>query len=188
MKQGATTLDAALEAALDARRDPLFDEAVLEALVLEPERFGEVQRLSNGVFELARASRNAARPPARRGLRRHVPLALVALTLIGVAFIAWWPKSERTRHHSNDPDLVDALPAPAAQVEPAPALAPALAPTSARERISSLVLSVEVARGDDVRRTALVVQPDGSRRVVESAARRVNGRIEQIVTSQTPLP
>ena len=179
-ERGATALDAALEAALDARRDPLFDEAVLAALVLEPERFGEVQRLSNRVLALA----HAARPPARRGLRRHVPLALVALTLIGVAFIAWWPEPERTRRHSNDADLVDALPEPAVQVE----LAPAFAPTSARDRISSLVLSVEVARGDQVRRTAFVVQPDGSRRVVESAARRVNGRIEQIVTSQTPLP
>jgi hypothetical protein len=175
-----TTLDAALEAALDARRDPLFDEAVLAALVLEPERFGEVERLSRGVLALA----HSARPPARRGLRRHVPLALVALTLVGVAFIAWWPKSERTRHPSNDADLVDALPAPAVQVEPTPALAP----TSARDRIASLVLSVEVARDDDVRRTALVVQPGGSRHVVESASRLVNGRIEQIVTSQTPLP
>jgi hypothetical protein len=179
VRRALTTLDAALDAALDARRDPLFDEAVLAALVEEPERFGEVERLSRDVLELVRAPRT----PARRGVRRHVPLALAALALVGVALVAWWPESERPERPSIEDGIVDAPPAPPIHAEPA-----ALAPASARARIAHLVLSVEVAQGDDVRRTALVVQPDGSRHVVASATRRVNGRIEQIVTSHNPLP
>jgi hypothetical protein len=184
VRREATTLDAALEAALDARRDPLFDEAVLDALVSEPERFGEALRLSRGVHELARAPRTVAHAGTRRSLRRHVLLTLVALLLIGVAFSAWWSKPDRAEHQPTDDGIVDAQPVLPVTAKPAAVLAP----TSARERITSLVLSVEVAQGDDVRRTALVANVDGSRHVVESASRRVNGRIEQIVTSQTPLP
>ncbi|MEZ5977579.1 MAG: hypothetical protein R3F34_05105 [Planctomycetota bacterium] len=75
-------LDAALQEALDARRDPLEDEAVLAALAEEPERFGEVLRLRESARALAAPSPVR---PSRRSRAAAVAALVLAAAAAGVA-------------------------------------------------------------------------------------------------------
>lgn len=78
-------LDAAVDAALDAGRDPLDDAAVLDALVDEPERFDAVAQLAHDARALASVA------PRPRILRRNAiatAIAAAALLAVGPVFVS----------------------------------------------------------------------------------------------------
>lgn len=91
----ASPLDRAVDEALDAGRDPSTDDAVLAALVDEPERFGEVMRLADDARALATtnafaaavrsAARSAARPAERAARRRRTTLVVLAAAAAALA-------------------------------------------------------------------------------------------------------
>ena len=82
--EAATALDRAVDAALDAGRDPLAAAAVLDALVAEPERFDEVARLADDARALSACEADALTVAAPE-IRSRTPRALLVLAAAAAA-------------------------------------------------------------------------------------------------------